>query len=830
MTGADARPVVLVTGAAGNLGRSVAAALADGYRIVGLDRKTREEGPDGSYPILAVDLGTDESVVTALQAFRTGYGSRIASVVHLAAYFDFTGEDNPLYQSVNVDGTLRLLRALQGFEVGQFLYPSTMLVHAPCRPGEHIDESQPLAPAWAYPKSKAAAEAVVREERGHIASVVLRLAGVYDTQTMVPTMARQMARIYERDLQSHLYSGSTLVGQSALHREDMLAALRLAVDRREQLPTGCEILIGEADAIGYEVLQDTLGGLMHDSETWLTLRVPKPLAAAGAWVQGQLEPVVPDAIDGGQAPFIRPFMVAMADDHYALDIRRARDLLGWEPRHRLADELPNMVASLKADPAAWYAANGIPAPGWVTPGGDSDALRTDHEARRKAEHGHWRWAHFVNIGLGSWLLTQPLLVGVQETGLRAAEMAMGLLLMVAACLALSWRAVWARWLCAGIGTVVMALPFMWSTANAAAYLSDTLVGALIFGLAVCSKPEPGSSAIAAMTGPTIPPGWSYNPSDWAQRLPIILLALLGLYVSRYLAGYQLGHIPALWDPFFAGSPTDPRNGTEEIVTSWVSTALPVSDAALGGYTYLLEILTGLVGSRRRWRTAPWLVLLFGLMIVPLGMTTILFIVIQPVVLGTWSTLALVGGAAVLIQIPYSLDELLATAQFLRRRVRAGQPWLRVLFLGDTDELPAANEKRVDSDDGDEFDRPLGVVLKSIVGGGVSLPWNLALAGLIGVSLLFTRVTLDAAGGLADAHHIVGCAVLTVVAIAAADVARPARALNAVLGLGLMFVTLLLDADKLQVMVTLGLGIALVLLSVRRGPILERYGAWNRLLV
>jgi len=320
----------------------------------------------------------------------------------------------------------------------------------------------------------------------------------------------------------------------------------------------------------------------------------------------------------------------------------------------------------------------------------------------------------------------------------------------------------------------------------------------------------------------------------AHARPIVLITgaagNLGLYVSRYLAGYQLGHIPALWDPFFAGSLTDPRNGTEEIVTSWVSTALPVSDAALGGYTYLLEILTGLVGSRRRWRTAPWLVLLFGLMIVPLGMTTILFIVIQPVVLGTWSTLALVGGAAVLIQIPYSLDELLATAQFLRRRVRAGQPWLRVLFLGDTDELPAANETCDHSDDGDEFDQPLGVVLKSIVGGGVSLPWNLALAGLIGLSLLFTRVTLGAEGSLADAHHIIGSAVLTVVAIAAADVARPARALNALLGIGLMLVPWLLDTDKLQALVTLSLGIALVLLSVRRGPILERYGAWNRLLV
>jgi hypothetical protein len=242
------------------------------------------------------------------------------------------------------------------------------------------------------------------------------------------------------------------------------------------------------------------------------------------------------------------------------------------------------------------------------------------------------------------------------------------------------------------------------------------------------------------------------------------------------------------------------------------------------------ILPGRGGSRQRWRTAPWLVLLFGLMIVPLGMTTILFIVIQPVVLGTWSTLALVGGAAVLIQIPYSLDELLATAQFLRRRVRAGQPWLRVLFLGDTDEAPAATDRRESGEDGDEFDLPLGTVLRRFTGGGVSLPWNLALAGLLGLSLLFTRVTLGAAGSLADAHHIIGCAVLTVVAVAAADVARPVRVLNALLGVVLMVVPLLLDADKLQFAMTWGIGIALVLLSVRRGPILERYGAWNRLLV
>ena len=59
------------------------------------------------------------------------------------------------------------------------------------------------------------------------------------------------------------------------------------------------------------------------------------------------------------------------------------------------------------------------------------------------------------------------------------------------------------------------------------------------------------------------------------------------------------------DPFFEGYLTDPQNGTEVVITSAVSKAFPVSDAALGGYTYALEILTGLVGSRMRWRTMPW---------------------------------------------------------------------------------------------------------------------------------------------------------------------------------------------------------------------------------
>lgn len=819
------KPLVVITGAGGNIGRSIARALRDRYRIVGIEREA-DAGID--FPLLEADITDDASMAACFERLAREFGKKIASVIHLIAYFDFSGEDSPLYERVNVDGTRRLLRALrQGFEVEQFVYASTMLVHAPTEPGRTFDESQAIEPRWAYPKSKAAAEDVIRAEHGAIPYVLLRLAGVYDDETSVPTFSHQIARIYERDFQSHLYSGATGAGQAMLHRDDMVDAFVRTVERRRELPPDVAILVGEPLARGYDDLQDRLGRLIHGDAQWETLRIPAPVAAVGAWAQDKAEPVVPDAIDQGQRPFIRPFMTRMASDHYGIEIGRAERLLGWHPRHRIADELPAIVENLKRDPAGWYKANKIKPPKFVEDavdiGVDPEALRKRAEQRYRSEHRNNRWAHFINMLLGTWLVTQPPLVAVRDPWLAASEIVLGAALIVLAAISLSWRMAWARWACAAIGALVMAMPFVFWTTNPAAYLSDTLVGALVFGLAVATRPEPGTALVARMSGPDVPPGWSYNPATWIQRIPIIALAVVGLYVSRYLAAYQLGLIDGVWEPFFAGSAADPRNGTEEIITSSVSKAWPVPDAALGGYTYLLEILTGIVGTQRRWRTMPWLVVLFGLMIAPLGIVSITFIVIQPIVIGTWSTLALVGAAAMLIQIPYSLDELLATLQFMRRRVKAGRNWLRVFLFGDTDEGRAGAPV-------DEFDRAPLAILKDMAGGGVSLPWNLALAGLVGLSLLFTRLTLGHEGWMANLDHIIGSLVLTTVSVAAAEVARPVRYLLGPLGIALLITPFAFDANLVSTGASIAAGVLLVACCVRRGPIKNRYGAWSRLIV
>jgi hypothetical protein len=197
------------------------------------------------------------------------------------------------------------------------------------------------------------------------------------------------------------------------------------------------------------------------------------------------------------------------------------------------------------------------------------------------------------------------------------------------------------------------------------------------------------------------------------------------------------------------------------------------------------------------------------------------------VIGTWSTIALIGAAAVLVQIPYSLDELLATLQFLRRRVRAGRSWLRVFLFGDTDERGGRARGGIPAD---EFDRPPGVVIREMVAGGVSLTWNLGVTALIGIALLFTRVTLGADGSMANVHHVIGSLVLTVVSLAAAEVARPLRYLGVPLGAVLAAAPFLVDADTPNVVASVAAGLALVALSFRRGPVRERYGNWNRWIV
>ncbi|HEX5738350.1 MAG TPA: vitamin K epoxide reductase family protein, partial [Hydrogenophaga sp.] len=400
--------------------------------------------------------------------------------------------------------------------------------------------------------------------------------------------------------------------------------------------------------------------------------------------------------------------------------------------------------------------------------------------------------------------------------LMASDIASGALLVLFGGLSLFWRLRAAQWGTCAVGLWLLCAPMLFWVPDAATYANETLVGALVIALSVLIPMMPGMRMDAMAAAEDIPPGWDYSPSAWSQRLPIVALALVGFFIARYLTAFQLGHIDTVWDPFFG-------DGTRRIITSDISRAWPVPDAGLGALSYLLEALSGLMGDRRRWRTMPWMVGMFGVLVIPLGAVSIYFIVIQPIVIGTWCTLCLASAAAMVIMLPYSFDEIVAMLQFMARARREGQPLWRTFWRGGTCSGAGASREPALALDRDHLRRALRE--------GSGLPLALSASAALGVWLMFTRVLFDTTGAMADSDHLVGALVFTVSISTFAEVVRPLRALNALAGLWLVLAPWVLTggAGVAGAAGSVIVGLLLILLSVPRGPVRHRYAGWDRYL-
>jgi nucleoside-diphosphate-sugar epimerase len=302
------------------------------------------------------DLTDDRSTTEAIDHVRRTHGEHVASVVHLAAYYDFAGEPSPLYRTLTVQGTLRLIGALRRFErVEQLAFASTLLVMRPVEDAsEALTEQSELQGEWDYPQSKIAAESMIRAEHGDIPAVILRMAGAYDEDGNSPPLTEHIARIHEKRIESYLFPGDPSRGQPFVHLDDLVDCFRRVIEQRAHLGPLEIFLVAEPDVMSHEALQDRIGLLVHGKK-WPTIRVPAAVAKAGAWVKEKLAPE-------GEEPFIRPWMVDLADAHYPASIQRVRERIGWVPKRRLHDVLVEMIGRMQEDPIAFYEANGLPVP------------------------------------------------------------------------------------------------------------------------------------------------------------------------------------------------------------------------------------------------------------------------------------------------------------------------------------------------------------------------------------------------------------------------------------------------------------------------------------
>ena len=417
-----------------------------------------------------------------------------------------------------------------------------------------------------------------------------------------------------------------------------------------------------------------------------------------------------------------------------------------------------------------------------------------------------RWSQIPLLVLGLWLVFSPFSLGYRSVPLIWSDVISGILVTALAVIAFRTKRVWAAWANTFVGLWLAFAPVAFRTPDAAAYANDTLIGMLVMTFAVLIP------MMMKMPGPEVPLGWSYNPSTWMQRAPILALALFSFFLARYMTAFQLGHIASAWDPIFG-------DGTVLVLGSALSKSFPISDAGLGAFTYLVELLSGFMGDPRRWRTMPWMVALFGFMVVPLGIVSVVLIMLQPVIVGAWCTACLLSALFMLIMVALSLDEVIAMLQFLMQTHRAGKSVWRTFWLGGDALGDNLTPQRPQTDH------------QSQMFWGVTVPWNLLVTAALGAWLMIAPDVFKTQGLAADSDHILGALVVTVAIVAFAEVTRAARFINIALALAIIVLpwvfggaTLASGANDLII------GLLIIALSIPPGKIKNTYGGWNALIV
>ncbi len=413
-------------------------------------------------------------------------------------------------------------------------------------------------------------------------------------------------------------------------------------------------------------------------------------------------------------------------------------------------------------------------------------------------HENTLWTRYVTCALGIWLLAGLMTFPQPSILIGCSDALSGLALLIFGLFSMKEEKRWAPWSVCGVGIWLQIAPILLAIPTPYEYLNDTIIGVLAIALSVIIPGTPG----LIESGPEVPADWSYNPSSWLQRLPVVVLGFFASLIARYLAAYHYTYINTLPDPLFGDT-------AAHSVSAY---------AAIGASLYTILTMVGCKGGSRRWHTMPWMVLLFGALVVGGGVISSLCVLFQPLTEGSWSSWGILEAVVVLLMIAFAMDEVMATLQFLIQAKKDGKSFKWTFWYG----------SRSVGGHIDTRSPALNAPLKSLLPAmcwGATLPVTLVLSVIVGIWLMVYRGNVHE---LDVANHILGAFVCLFSITAFAEVCRSVRLLNILLAIVVAVLPWYFGAAN-SVWTSSFVAIVLALVSIPKGSVYQRYGSLQRFI-
>ena len=221
-----AKTAILVTGAAGLIGFTLAKRLAEtGRAVIGTDTVPPDE--DAGFRFVRADL----SDVHRLHAM---FGDGVEAVVHCGAVSGpMLGRDNPrMVVESNLVGTANVLEAARIHKARRLVYCSSTSAYGDSMKGaSRLDESAPLSPTDIYGATKAGGDILTRAYAASagIDAVVLRFCWVYGPRRRTDCVIREMLNDAQAGRPTRLPYGGGFHRQY-VYIDDVVTALVSALD------------------------------------------------------------------------------------------------------------------------------------------------------------------------------------------------------------------------------------------------------------------------------------------------------------------------------------------------------------------------------------------------------------------------------------------------------------------------------------------------------------------------------------------------------------------------------------------------------------------------
>jgi len=348
------RPRLVLTGASGFVARYAMRALKSRYRFVALDRHSRLESqvpPDGEVEWHQVELGEAEQVQAVFRRIAAQGGAEV--LVHLAAHYDFTGEDDPEYWRTNVDGLRSVLEGSRSLRLRRFIFASSLAACDFPPRGQVVDEDSPLDAPHVYGRTKALGEAMLEEYRHEFPSTVVRFAALFSDWCEYPPLYHFLETWTSHRWNAHLLGGRGEGAIPFLHVRDAAIFLANLTDHLDVLAPG-EVLVASPDgAVTQKALFVAATQAYFRDGAPAPRFVPRPFCRPALWTADFLGRRV------GHRPFERPWMADYVDRQLAVDGSRTRARLGWRPRPRMEilRRMPFLIENYRTDPLEWHRRN-----------------------------------------------------------------------------------------------------------------------------------------------------------------------------------------------------------------------------------------------------------------------------------------------------------------------------------------------------------------------------------------------------------------------------------------------------------------------------------------